>query len=182
MILTVISLVLLGLLFYAWVVYPLLLALFSRRPISAAESHQADAPSVRIAVLVAAHNEENHIERRLRNLTETLGVAQAAGLIDGYQILVGSDGSTDETVQRARAAAEGDDRISIHAFERQRGKMAVLKELVEEVDCGRWAVDVEEGEVDPASSDYAAARCGPWTVGRGLRSVVGGLWTAGCGR
>jgi glycosyltransferase involved in cell wall biosynthesis len=51
-------------------------------------------------VVVTAFNEEEHLERRLKELTDLLEVADVCG-----EIILVSDGSTDGTVARARGKA-----------------------------------------------------------------------------
>jgi cellulose synthase/poly-beta-1,6-N-acetylglucosamine synthase-like glycosyltransferase len=83
-----------GLLVYTHVGYPLLLALLARR--ERPRPDLAELPSV--SVIVAAHDEEDVIERRVRNLFE-LDYPR-----DRLELIVSSDGSTDATVARAQAA------------------------------------------------------------------------------
>lgn len=112
---------------YAWLLYPLaLLCLPARRGAAPA----TDAPPPEAAVLVAAHNEEAHIARRLADVQRQT----AGGRI--REILVGVDGSDDRTAALARAAAEGDARIRVIEFAARRGKPAVLKELASRTSAG----------------------------------------------
>ena len=78
--------------FYAWVGYPLLLALLSLfvrpRPV------QEGAP-LSVSVIIAAHNEGPHIEHKLRTLLQ-----QDYPATD-LQIILASDGSSDDTVATA---------------------------------------------------------------------------------
>jgi cellulose synthase/poly-beta-1,6-N-acetylglucosamine synthase-like glycosyltransferase len=77
-----------------------------------------------VTVIVAAYNEAACIERRLRNLL-ALDYPR-----DRLEIVVGSDGSTDETVALARAfEADG---VIVRAFEARRGKPSLLNALVPE--------------------------------------------------
>lgn len=79
---------------YAWLGYPLLLALaaplFPRR-------RYPSLPALRVSVVIAAHNEQRHIQQKLASVLRQ--DYQAAGL----QVVVASDGSTDRTVELARA-------------------------------------------------------------------------------
>jgi cellulose synthase/poly-beta-1,6-N-acetylglucosamine synthase-like glycosyltransferase len=75
-----------------------------------------------VTIVVAAYNEADRIERRVQNLL-TLDYPA-----DRVEILIGSDGSTDDTVARARAAHS--DRVVAHGFAQRRGKPAVLNALV----------------------------------------------------
>jgi hypothetical protein len=81
---------------------------------------KAIEPSV--TIIVSAHNEGERIERRLRNL---LSLDYPA---DRLEIILGSDGSTDDTVERARAfEPEG---VVVAEFSNRRGKPALLNALV----------------------------------------------------
>jgi poly-beta-1,6-N-acetyl-D-glucosamine synthase len=75
-----------------------------------------------VSVIVAAHNEADRIADRVDNL---LALDYPA---DRLEILVGSDGSTDATVERAAARARG--RASVISFSARRGKPAVVNDLV----------------------------------------------------
>jgi len=75
-----------------------------------------------VSVLVVAHNEAPRIRGRLENLL-SLDYPR-----DRLEILLGSDGSTDGTAELARASDP--DGVTVMAFERRRGKSAVLNDLV----------------------------------------------------
>jgi cellulose synthase/poly-beta-1,6-N-acetylglucosamine synthase-like glycosyltransferase len=90
----------------AWthVLYPLLAAAFARlrtRPVRKGE----DLP--RVAIIVAAHNEEAVIERRLENL---LAIDYPPELV---QIVVASDASTDRTDELVEAVAARERRVRL---------------------------------------------------------------------
>ena len=85
-----------GLLVYTHVGYPLLLWVLARGRSDASPVVPADLPSV--SLIVAAHDEEEVIDRRVRN---ALALDYPR---DRLEIVVSSDGSTDATVERARAA------------------------------------------------------------------------------
>jgi hypothetical protein len=78
------------------------------------------APTV--TVIVSAHNEGDRVERRLRNL---LSLDYPA---DRLEIVFASDGSTDDTLERARAfESEG---VVVAEFTHRRGKPAMVNALV----------------------------------------------------
>ena len=107
------------LLAYVHAGYPLLIrALAALRPRPRAEADRL--PSV--SIVVVAHDEARQIESRLRNLL-SLDYPR-----DRLEILLGSDGSRDDTVDRARPFEK--DGVSIVAFPERRGKAAVLDDLV----------------------------------------------------
>jgi len=76
----------------------------------------------RVSILLVAHNEAARIEGRIENL---LALDYPRDLLE---IIVGSDGSTDDTA--ARAARYGKAGVKVLAFHRRRGKTSVLNHLV----------------------------------------------------
>ncbi|HVH32329.1 MAG TPA: glycosyltransferase family 2 protein [bacterium] len=109
----------LGLLAYAHVAYPVLIWALSRirpRPVRKA----LDAPP--LSVVIVAHNEASRIEGKIRNLL-SLDYPR-----HHLEILVGDDGSTDDTVDRARAFQGAG--VTLVSYARRRGKAAVLNDLV----------------------------------------------------
>jgi poly-beta-1,6-N-acetyl-D-glucosamine synthase len=108
-----------GTLLYVYFGYPLIgivRALLCSRRIRKA----AIEPSV--TVIVAAHDEGNRIEGRIENLL-ALDYPR-----DRLEIVIGSDGSNDDTAERARRFI--DRGVKIVAFKKWRGKPAVLNDLV----------------------------------------------------
>ncbi|MDR6927561.1 glycosyltransferase [Pseudomonas sp. BE134] len=99
---------------YAYLGYPLLLTLLA--PMFAVRRHAAPEP-MNVSVVIAAHNEARHIEHKLRTLLAQ--DYQPASL----QIILASDGSTDDTVACARKVV--DPRITVLDLPRQ-GKAATL--------------------------------------------------------
>jgi cellulose synthase/poly-beta-1,6-N-acetylglucosamine synthase-like glycosyltransferase len=75
-----------------------------------------------ISILIVAHNEAPTIHGRIENLL-ALDYPQ-----DRVEILLASDGSTDGTPERAREYRQAG--VRVIAFERRRGKPAVLNDLV----------------------------------------------------
>lgn len=80
----------------------------------------------RVAVVIAAFNEERHIRSRIENL---LALDYPPHLL---QVYIGSDGSTDRTNEIL--AAFDDPRVHSFPFERNRGKSSVLNDLVGRTD------------------------------------------------
>jgi cellulose synthase/poly-beta-1,6-N-acetylglucosamine synthase-like glycosyltransferase len=78
------------------------------------------APSV--SIIISAYNEEKNIERKLKN---TLALAYPT---DKIEVLIGSDGSTDDTVGVANKFAN--QTVLIFDFHENRGKTAVQDDLV----------------------------------------------------
>jgi cellulose synthase/poly-beta-1,6-N-acetylglucosamine synthase-like glycosyltransferase len=105
---------------YVYALYPLLLAalrLVIRRPVQAASIE----PSV--SLLVAAYNEADVIEAKIRN---ALALDYPA---DRLEIVVASDGSTDGTADTAQRLADGR-RVRVIAHPTNRGKVAVLNDAL----------------------------------------------------
>ena len=109
----------LALLVYVYLGYPLLAGL--RAMLLPKPSRRAPIePSVSIVVIV--HNEAEQIAARIENLL-ALDYPR-----DRLEIVIGSDGSTDDTVARARRyAAQG---VRVRAFREHRGKPAIVNALV----------------------------------------------------
>lgn len=102
---------------YPYAVYPLALALLAHwrgRPVCATGS-----PPRSVSIVIAAHNEQESVDRRLKELTGVLG---ASGL-DGEVILV-SDGSTDATAALARVHTKN--RVRVLEMGKHSGKAAAL--------------------------------------------------------
>jgi cellulose synthase/poly-beta-1,6-N-acetylglucosamine synthase-like glycosyltransferase len=99
---------------YAYVGYPLLLTILA--PLFPAWRH-TPAPPLNVSIVIAAHNEARHIEHKLRTLLAQ--DYQPATL----QIILASDGSTDDTVACAHKVV--DPRITVLDLPRQ-GKAATL--------------------------------------------------------
>ena len=126
----------LGLVVYAYLLYPLILFLAAgwvqlvrdirfvwtksqRRSLS-----QVELPHV--GVVIAAYNEERHMAARITNL---LSLDYPVERLHCY---IGSDGSQDGTAEVLRSIT--DPRIQTFVFERNRGKASVLNDLVERVE------------------------------------------------
>ena len=104
---------------YTHLGYPALLWLRAqRRP----RAHHAAPSEPTVSVLVAAHNEAGHIQDRLENLL-ALDYPR-----ERLEVVVASDGSTDETVARAQRYRNAG--VTVVAFPQRRGKAAVLNDLV----------------------------------------------------
>jgi cellulose synthase/poly-beta-1,6-N-acetylglucosamine synthase-like glycosyltransferase len=114
------------LLAYTWLAYPVLISLSGAAFRRDAASGTADSTPA-LGVLIAAHNEETHIEDRVRNLL----ASDYPG--DRLAIYIGVDGSHDRTAEIVRSLAAADARIHARIFDEQRGKIGVLRDLV--ADC-----------------------------------------------
>lgn len=116
----------LALAWYVYVGYPILIWVLSRAfgrtpvppPIEA-----ADLPSV--TLLIAAHNEERDIETRIKNCL-LLNYPR-----DRFEIVIVSDGSTDETNSVVASFANRD--VRLIAIPENRGKGAALDEAIRQL-------------------------------------------------
>lgn len=112
-----------GLLAWSYVFYPLLMLALAKRGAQATHTAYAgQLPPPRVAVIIAAFNEERHIAERIRNI-----LAQDYSA-DRLRVYVGSDGSSDRTNELARALAGP--RVEVVEFTVNRGKASVLNDLV----------------------------------------------------
>lgn len=109
----------LSLLAYVYAGYPLVAWARGRvRP-----RHSVRAPiEPTVTVVVVAHDEGHRIEARIENLLAS-DYPQAR-----LAIVIGSDGSSDDTVERA--ARYGGRGVTVRGFTRRRGKAAMLNDLV----------------------------------------------------
>ena len=115
--------------FVFWIALSLLVYLYFGYPILAwtraklwPRAHHRGAAEPSVTVIVVAHDEEHRIGSRLDNLL-SLDYPR-----DKLEILLASDGSTDGTVERARQYEEVG--VQVRAFPNQRGKPAVLNDVV----------------------------------------------------
>lgn len=103
---------------YSYGIYPIALGVFARFFGNA--WYQADERPT-LSIVVSAFNESAVIEQKVRN---ALAADYPANAID---VVVASDGSTDDTTEIVRAIR--DDRVSAYAFPRQ-GKTACLNDVM----------------------------------------------------
>jgi len=112
---------------FAYAAYPVLIwalsRLFGRRPVRPVAT---DAELPFVSLIIAAHNEEDAIEARVRNALASDYPA------DRFEVIVASDGSTDRTNRLVRRF--DDPRVRLLAFDRRRGKAAVLNEAIPQAD------------------------------------------------
>jgi poly-beta-1,6-N-acetyl-D-glucosamine synthase len=162
---------------YTFAGYPLLLALAGRlwrRP------RQLAPVQTSVSIVLAVHNEEKYLDRRLEELTTMLRSAEVPG-----EVIVVSDGSTDASVEVARQfAGRG---VHVFALPSNQGKAAALSHALAEARGAivvfadarqRWADDalvrLLENFADPqvgAVSGDLVLECAP-----GVMAGVGLYW------
>lgn len=111
-------------LFYTYIGYPLHVLILARlfpRAIRRAPFTGT------VSVLISIHNEAARLPDKIRSLLAGRG----ASLVG--EVLIGSDGSTDNPT--ATAAEIGDGRVQVHAFPDRRGKASVLNDLMARATC-----------------------------------------------
>lgn len=110
------------LILYSYLFYPLLLKLLVQvKPLKMSTPE----PLPKVAVIISAYNEESCILARIENLLKQ----DYAG---DMQFLIGSDGSSDNTAKIITSV--NNPRLNAHVFTTNRGKMTVLNDLVSKVD------------------------------------------------
>ncbi len=106
-------------LFYIYAGYPLLIAgLAKLRPWQRMRQPHRGT----VSVVLAIHNEAHHLQKKLKSLFNMQGADQLV------EVLLGSDGSTDDTA--ALIAGLNDSRVRLIPFNERRGKPAVLNDLI----------------------------------------------------
>jgi cellulose synthase/poly-beta-1,6-N-acetylglucosamine synthase-like glycosyltransferase len=128
-----------GVLFYVYVGYPAVMWVLAR---TAAAPIRKDHWTPFVTIVVVAHNEGERIAARIENL---LALAYPAAR---REIVIASDGSTDDTVARAQAFG---DRVHVEAYRERRGKPAVLDEIVPSVQGEIVLFADTRQDFDPAS-------------------------------
>lgn len=123
----------LGLLTLSYVGYPLVMFLLAGlvqslrdlRYVCTRRGRRTAAPPAlpRVALLIAAYNEESVIAAKLKNCQELDYPA------DRLEVLIGLDAPTDNTAEVASAGAGGP--VRIIRFSERRGKLAVIRDLAD---------------------------------------------------
>ncbi len=153
-----------ALMMYAYAVYPLLIGTAARifgRPETPPLAEEETPP--RLSILIAAHNEQAVIEDRIRN---ALALDYPT---DRLEIVVASDGSTDQTEHLVGLFA--DRGVRLIAFPSCRGKSAVLNDCVPRLSGEIVLFSDANTEMDPA----AARRLVRWFGDPEVGAVVGRL-------
>lgn len=135
MILEILVLILVVMLAYTWCGYPLLLVLASRRLSAGNAGSEGDRTEsgrpLSVTVLLAAHNEESVIRDRLENLIEARShVSGKRKEVRDIRVFVGLDACSDKTAAIAKELTGSHEYITVCEFDKRRGKVSVLKDLV----------------------------------------------------
>ena len=141
-------------LLYIYAGYPLLVAMFAGvfgRPPRRAPFEG------RFSVVISAHNEANNLPRKIQSILRS----DAAAQID--EIIVGSDGSTDETAAVVRALNEP--RVKLIEFPERRGKASVLDDAVPRCSSEIVVMTDARQELDPGAFTKLLSNFADETVG-----------------
>ena len=109
----------------SYIFYPLIISLLSRhkKENDRVLMNTDDLPFV--SIILAVHNEEEVISEKFQSIYNT-GYPG-----DKFELLVGSDGSSDRTNEILEEFSKGHDSFHYIAFSKRRGKPAVINELRE---------------------------------------------------
>ncbi len=109
------------LVFYSYVLFPLLLKIMAKGKAlgSFPENNQQG-----VSILIAAFNEEGVIEQKIKS------VLACDYPIDKIEILIGSDSSSDRTNEIVKAISTYDKRVQLFEFTERRGKPSVMNDLM----------------------------------------------------
>ena len=111
---------------HSYVTYPLFWQVFRRSKPAQTMGNAGGATLKKVSLIVAAHNEESHIERRVKNL---LGCDYPRDLME---IIIASDGSTDRTASLVRGLTSASTSLLLLDYPVRRGKVSVLNDACQE--------------------------------------------------
>lgn len=112
------------LVFYTYVIFPWLIELISAKSKMNDNIWTANQDFPGVSIIIAAFNEEHVIADKINSIK----ISDLPS--DRFEILVGSDASTDKTSQIISEFSEKDNRIVLHSFNDRRGKPSVINDLV----------------------------------------------------
>lgn len=124
----------LGILVYAWVLYPALMVVLgrSKKELAMTRSPSGQQGLPPVAVVLSAHNEEKVIGARIANL---LALNYPRDRLDVY---IGVDGGNDRTASIVNQWALMDERVHVICRTTCQGKTSMLKKIVEDYRTSRW--------------------------------------------
>jgi cellulose synthase/poly-beta-1,6-N-acetylglucosamine synthase-like glycosyltransferase len=113
------------LIIYSYILYPILIKIISiyKRKREIIPTY---AFSKSVSIIISAYNEDKIIESRIKNISE------ADFDFDNLEVLVGSDGSNDETVKILENLKKDYEWLKIFDYPQRRGKAEVLNDLISE--------------------------------------------------
>lgn len=111
--------------FYTYLIYPILIGIISR--ICNNIVHQSEKDDISASILISAYNEESEIENRILNISKLEGISSL-----NIEVLIGSDGSDDGTNEILKKLKSEFKWLKIFLFDERRGKSLVLNDLIKE--------------------------------------------------
>jgi len=114
------------LLLHSYVLFPILIGIWSRKKTDNKEVYNADEKLPFVSVIISVYNEEKVIRHRITNIFNTM---YPSGKLE---LLVGSDGSTDNTNVILKQLQETNPCVRLFLFDQRKGKGNVLNSLVRE--------------------------------------------------
>ncbi len=120
-----------ALVLHTYIAFPLIIqriAAYKRQRDTQTNVPNASSLSVRseyppISIIIAAYNEQTHIEQRVRNIAEQNYPPEL------LHVFIGSDGSQDSTPALLSSLSKQFSWLHVHIFEVNRGKSAVVNDL-----------------------------------------------------
>jgi cellulose synthase/poly-beta-1,6-N-acetylglucosamine synthase-like glycosyltransferase len=115
-----------ALMFHSYVLYPLILRMLARNRKENTVVYEPGSELPFVSVIMSVHNEEKVIADKIRSLYYTLYPP------DKFEVLVGSDNSTDLTNHICQVYTENYGNFRFFPFEERQGKPAVVNRLSDE--------------------------------------------------
>ena len=130
----------------------LLLRLFIHR------STNKSAIEPKVSLIVPAYNEGDVIQAKIRDTARLNYPAER------LELLIASDGSTDDTVEKARALSD-EERVRVLAFPKHRGKISILNDAVREASGEIVILSDASAVIHPESIRHIVCNFADSTVG-----------------
>lgn len=118
--------ILVFLLFHSYVLFPITLNSWARKKHTNFITYGPEDYLPFVSIVVSAYNEEKVIERRITN------IFNSTYPLNKIEILVGSDGSNDNTNDILKKLGESNPKLRLFLFDQRSGKGNVLNKLVHE--------------------------------------------------
>jgi cellulose synthase/poly-beta-1,6-N-acetylglucosamine synthase-like glycosyltransferase len=112
------------LILHTYVLYPFILFVFSSGKKGNVVYYERNEELPMVSVIIAAHNEESCIRSKVQSIFEGNYPAEK------YEVLIGSDQSTDRTGDIVRLLVTGYPSLKFFDFKERRGKGSVVNDLV----------------------------------------------------
>ncbi len=151
---------------YIYAGYPLLVWTLGRLFPGRVERARYAGP---LSIVIAGYNEGSRLAKKLESLFASDCASQIA------EVLIGSDGSDDNTAEVI--AAFGDPRVRLVAFAERRGKPAVLNDLVPQCHSPLVILTDARQALDPQALSLLAACFADQSVASSLANWFSGLRT-----